>query len=147
MVTDQQILLFSVKASPLSAALAAQTSVAANMSEYITTKQRESYLAHALFTLLDGLKRELLVAPGMDSQLLPWLPCPKPHLRTSRKVVLPGSPLLWRPLVRAPLASASVLLHHLVGARSGVVAAGVRLLPQLRARVFCGRSHSPVQPL
>ena len=49
--------------------------------------------------------------------------------------------------MRVPLASASVPLHHIVGARSGVVAAGVRLLPQLGARVFGGRSHSPVQLL
>ena len=35
----------------------------------------------------------------------------------------------------------------MVGARSSVVAAGVRLLPQPGARVFGGRSHAPVQPL
>ena len=61
--------LFDKSISALSAALAAQTSVAANMSEYITTKRRESYLAHTSFTLPDSLKRELLVAPGTDSQL------------------------------------------------------------------------------
>ena len=53
----------------LSAALAAQTGFAANMSKYITAKRRESYLSHASFTLPDSLKQELLVAPGMDSQL------------------------------------------------------------------------------
>ena len=53
----------------ISAALAAQTSVAANMSEYVTTKRRESYLAHASFTLPDNLKRELLAAPGTGSLL------------------------------------------------------------------------------
>ena len=59
--------LFDRSISALSAALAAQTSVAANMSEYVTTKRRESYLAHA--SLPDNLKRELLVAPGTDSLL------------------------------------------------------------------------------
>ena len=48
--------------------------------------------------------------------------------------------------MRALQASASVPLPLLVGARSGVVAAGVGLLPQLGARVFGGRSHAPVQP-
>ena len=55
--------------SALSAALAAQTSVAANVSEFVTMKQHESYLAHASFTLPDNLKRELLVTPGTDSFL------------------------------------------------------------------------------
>ena len=61
--------LFDKSISSLPAALAAQTSVAANMSEYVTTKRRESYLAHASFTLPDNLKRELLVAPGTGSLL------------------------------------------------------------------------------
>ena len=61
--------LFDKSITALSAALAAQTGVAASMSEYITSKRRESYLTHASFTLPDSLKRELLVAPGMDSQL------------------------------------------------------------------------------
>ena len=61
--------LFDRSISALSAALAAQTSVVANMSEYVATKWRESYLAHASFTLPDTLKRELLVAPSTDSLL------------------------------------------------------------------------------
>ena len=61
--------LFDKSISALSAALAAQTSVAANMSEYVTTKRRESYLAHASFTLPDNLKQELLVAPDTGSLL------------------------------------------------------------------------------
>ena len=61
--------LFDKSISSLSAALAAQTGVAANMSEYITSKRRESYLSHASFTLPDSLKRELLVALGTDSLL------------------------------------------------------------------------------
>ena len=61
--------LFDRSISAFPAALAAQTSVAANVSEFVTTKRRESYLAHASFTLPDNLKRELLVAPGTDSLL------------------------------------------------------------------------------
>ena len=58
--------LFDKSISALSAALAAQTSVAANMSEYVTTKRRESYMAHASFTLPVNLS---LVAPGTSSLL------------------------------------------------------------------------------
>ena len=47
--------LFDKSISTLSAALAAQTSVTANMSEYVTTKRRESDLFHALFTLPNNL--------------------------------------------------------------------------------------------
>ena len=61
--------LFDRSISALSAALAAQTSVVANVSEFVTTKWRESYLAHASFTLPGYLKRELLVTPGTDSFL------------------------------------------------------------------------------
>ena len=42
--------LFDRSISALSTALAAQTSVAANISKFVTTKRRESYLAHASFT-------------------------------------------------------------------------------------------------
>ena len=48
--------LFDKSISALSAALAAQTSVTANMSEYVTTKPCESDLSHALFTLHNNLK-------------------------------------------------------------------------------------------
>ena len=47
--------LFDKSISALSAALAAQTSVTANMSEYVTTKRRESDLSHTLFTLPNNL--------------------------------------------------------------------------------------------
>ena len=61
--------------STVSAALAAQTSVTAHMSEYVTTKRRESDLSHVLFTLPDDLKRELLVVLGTGSLLLINLCC------------------------------------------------------------------------
>ena len=49
--------LFDKSISALSAALAAQTSVTANMSEYVPTKRHESDLSHALFTLPNNLNR------------------------------------------------------------------------------------------
>ena len=61
--------LFDKCISALSVTLAAQTSVTANVSEHVTTKWRESDLSHALFTLPDNLKRELLVVPGTSSLL------------------------------------------------------------------------------
>ena len=61
--------LFDKSISSLSAALAAQTGVAASVSEFITAKRSESYLSHASFTLPESLKRELLVAPAADSLL------------------------------------------------------------------------------
>ena len=47
--------LFDKSISALSAALAAQTSVTANVSEYVPTKWHESDLPHALFTLPNNL--------------------------------------------------------------------------------------------
>ena len=61
--------LFDKSISSLSAALAAQTGVAASVSEFIIAKRRESYLSHTSFTLPESLKRELLVAPAADSLL------------------------------------------------------------------------------
>ena len=47
--------LFDKSISALSAVLAAQTSVTANMSEYVPSKRRESDLSHALFILPNNL--------------------------------------------------------------------------------------------
>ena len=52
-----------------SSALATQTNASACLSEFVTTKRRESYLSHSSITLPDSLKRDLLVAPGTDSLL------------------------------------------------------------------------------
>ena len=144
----------------ISALSAAQTSVAANMSEYVTTKRRESYLAHASFTLPDNLKRELLVAPGTGSLLFNQslledsLLSSTSSLATLSKAAVKnksqGGTSRYNSPLDAPRAGSSGFrkrsLPVLVGARSGVVAAGVGLLPQLRATVFGGRSHAPVQP-
>ena len=59
--------LFDKLISSLSSALATQTNALACLSEFVTTKRRESYLSHSSITLLDSLKRDLLVAPGTDS--------------------------------------------------------------------------------
>ena len=61
--------LFDKSISSLSAALATQTNATVCLSEFITTKRRESYLSHSSFTLPESLKRDLLVAPGTDSLL------------------------------------------------------------------------------
>ena len=53
----------------LSAALASQTMMAAGVTDFIATKRRESYLAHAACPIAESVKRELLVAPGTDSFL------------------------------------------------------------------------------
>ena len=61
--------LFDKSISSLSSALATQTNASACLSEFVTTKRRESYLSHSSITLPDSLKRDLLVAPGTDSLL------------------------------------------------------------------------------
>ena len=61
--------LFDKSISLLSSALATQTNTSAFLSEFVTTKRRESYLSHSSISLLESLKRDLLVAPGTDSLL------------------------------------------------------------------------------
>ena len=61
--------LFDKSISSLSSALATQTNASACLSEFVTTKRRESYLSHSSITLPESLKRDLLVAPGTDSLL------------------------------------------------------------------------------
>ena len=61
--------LFDKNISSLSAALASQTIMAAGVTEFISAKRRESYLAHAACPIAESVKRELLVALGTDSFL------------------------------------------------------------------------------
>ena len=61
--------LFDKSISSLSSALATQTNAAACLSEFVSAKRRESYLAHSSVTLPDSIKRDLLVAPGTDTLL------------------------------------------------------------------------------
>ena len=61
--------LFDKNISALSAALASQTTVAAGLTDFVTSKRQESYLAHASCPIPESQKRELLVAPGTGSLL------------------------------------------------------------------------------
>ena len=56
--------LFDKNISALSAALASQTTVASGLTDFITSKLRESYLAHTSCPVAESQKWELLVAPG-----------------------------------------------------------------------------------
>ena len=48
---------------------ASQTTMAAGISDFLTSKHRESYLAHASCPIAESVKRNLLVAPGSDTIL------------------------------------------------------------------------------
>ena len=61
--------LFDKNISTLSAALASQTALSAGVSDFITSKRRESYLAHTSCPIAESVKRDLLVAPGSGSFL------------------------------------------------------------------------------
>ena len=61
--------LFDKNISSLSAALASQTMMAAGVTDFITSKRRELYLAFATCPIAESVKRELLVAPGTGSLL------------------------------------------------------------------------------
>ena len=59
--------LFVQTITILSASLASQTNLSSGMSEFVTSKRRESYLAHTSCPFEVSVKRELLVAPGPDN--------------------------------------------------------------------------------
>ena len=61
--------LFDKNISTLSATLVSQTALSTGVSNFITSKRRESYLAHTSCTIAESVKRELLVAPGSGSFL------------------------------------------------------------------------------
>ena len=61
--------LYDKSISSLSSTLATRTNASACLSEFVTTKRRESYLSHSSITLPESLKRDLLVALGTDSLL------------------------------------------------------------------------------
>ena len=58
--------LFDKNISALSAALA---TVAAGLTDFVSSKRRESYLGHASCPIAESQKHEHLVAPGTDSLL------------------------------------------------------------------------------
>ena len=61
--------LFDKNITSLSAALASQTTMAAGVTDFISAKRRESYLAHASCSVAESVKRDLLAAPGSESLL------------------------------------------------------------------------------
>ena len=61
--------LFDKNILSLSAALASQTMMAAGVTDFVASKRRKSYLAHATCPIAESVKRDLLVAPGTDSFL------------------------------------------------------------------------------
>ena len=61
--------LFNKNISMLSAALASQTTVAAGLTDFVTSKRWESSLPHASCPFAGSQSRELLVAPGTGSLL------------------------------------------------------------------------------
>ena len=61
--------LFDQTITTLSASLVSQTNLSSGMSEFVTSKRRESYLAHTSCPVGELVKRELLVAPGTDNLL------------------------------------------------------------------------------
>ena len=65
--------LFDRNISALSAALALQTTMAADISDFITSKRQESYLAHASCPIAESVNRDLLVSPGSTSFLFDQL--------------------------------------------------------------------------
>ena len=61
--------LFDKNISALSAALASQTTMSAGISDFVASKHRESYLAHASCPIAESVKHGLLVSPGSSSFL------------------------------------------------------------------------------
>ena len=61
--------LFDKNITSFSAALASQTTMAAGVTDFISSKRLESYLSHALCSVAESVKRDLLAAPGSDSLL------------------------------------------------------------------------------
>ena len=61
--------LFDKNIATLSASLASQTTLSAGVSEFVTSKRHESYLAHTSCPIAESVKRDLLVVPGSDTLL------------------------------------------------------------------------------
>ena len=60
---------FDKNITSFSAALASQTTMAAGVTDFISSKRRESYLSHASCSVAESVKRDLLAAPGSNSLL------------------------------------------------------------------------------
>ena len=86
--------LFDKNISALSATSASQTTMAAGISDFVTSKRRESYLSHASCPIADSVKRDLLVAPGSDSFLFNQ-PLLEKVVTTVKEDSIISPPLLW----------------------------------------------------
>ena len=107
--------LFITNISSLSASLSSQARSAAHLADYLRSKRRESYVAHATLPFSQAQKHELLVSPGSTSgaswrrsparlrripssfPLYPWLRSP------SLVHFVDVSPHLHRPVRQTPL--------------------------------------------
>ena len=61
--------MFDKNISALSATLALQTTMATGISDFVASKRRESYLAHASCPIAESVRRDLLVSPGTSTFL------------------------------------------------------------------------------
>ena len=61
--------LFNTHISSISSSLSSQARSAAALADFLQSKRRESYVAHATLPLSQAQKRELLVSPGSASGL------------------------------------------------------------------------------
>ena len=113
--------LFDKNIATLSASLASQTALSAGVSEFITSKCREPYLAHTSCPIAESVKRDLLVTPGTDSLLFnqPLLEkvvnTIKEDSLISSTASLASIPPLWISLALALQATVNApFLHHAV---------------------------------
>ena len=60
-------ILFDKTIMTLSASLASQIGLSTGISEFVTSKRRESYLAHTSCPIGESIRRDRLVAPGTDN--------------------------------------------------------------------------------
>ena len=129
--------LFDKNITSLLAALASQTTMAAGVTDFISAKRRESYLAHASCSVAESVKRDLLAAMGsesllFDQQLLEKLVSQLKEdslISSTASLASCRSPL--RVVVAAPLALIGILLHWSIHDRD-------------RPVIVSGRLHLPV---
>ena len=101
--------LFDKNIATLSSSLASQTGLSAGVSEFVTSKRQESYLAHASCPIAESVRRDLLVALGTDSLLFNQ-PLLEKVVSTIKEDSLISSTASWRLFPMLPLAAALVLL-------------------------------------
>ena len=164
--------LFNTNISSVSASLSSQARSAAALADFLQSKRRESYVAHATLPLSQAQKRELLVSPGsasglFDQSLLEVSSHVKEDSFISSSLSMakmvqsrpfPRCPVLRGPLLRLvlrvtspvcftvpPQTSAPPLLVG-VAILSALRGPGVGLLFRNLVRVFESRTRIPVLP-